>query len=129
MFLHFLALGLITTAVKEGILKSFKNETATKYEKVFVKLHTGDPGSEGLTNAAGETTRKEITWTGTTTLKNSAAIKWTSVSTAETIKYVSFWTAGIGGTFLGNTIVEAEKTVAVGDNLEIPAEGLSWTVA
>lgn len=131
MFLFFfIALAFITNSVKEGILKAFKNEAATKYEKVFVKLYTGNPGEAGGTNAAGETTRKEVgAFTGTTLLKNSAAIKWAAVSTAETIKYVGFWTEAAGGTFLGYTAVETEKTVAIGDNLEIPIEGFSWAVA
>lgn len=123
------AFSLISTSVKEGILKAFKNEAATKYEKVFVKLHTGDPGSEGKNNAAGETKRKQITFTGSSPLKNSAALKWENVSTAETVEYISFWTEESGGTFLGSTPVEAKKTVAVGDNLEIPVESLSWSVA
>ena len=129
IFMPFFGLALISNSVKEGILKAFKNEAATKYEKVFVKLHTGDPGSEGKNNAAGEATRKEVAFTGTTTLKNSGALKWTGVSTKETIKYVSFWTAASEGTFLANTITEAEKALEAGDNLEIAAEGLSWTVA
>lgn len=125
---YFLALGLITSAVKEGILKAFKNETPTKYEKVYIKLHTGNPGEEGKTSPAGETTRKQVTLTGTSTLKNSGAVQWTNVSTAETYKYISFWTAATEGTFLGYTILEAEKTVAVGDNAEFANEAFSWTV-
>lgn len=124
------ALAFIATATVEGILKAFKNEAATKYEKLFVKLHKGIPGTAGTENEAGETTRKEAgTMSGTTTLKNAAAIKWTAVSTAETYKYVSFWTAVTAGTFIGYAQLEAEKTVGVGDNVEIPIEGFTWTVA
>jgi hypothetical protein len=121
----FAALSFITAAVKEGVLKAFKNEAPPKYEKVYVKLYKGNPGEAGTENAAGETKRKQVTLTGTSILKNSVALKWENVSTAETYKYIGFWTAEEGGTFLGYTVLEAEQTVA---NAEFAVEAFSWTV-
>lgn len=109
------------------ILKALKNENV-KVEKVFVKLHTGDPGEEGTSNAAGETTRKEVTSWGTPTagvLKTAAAVKWSAVSTSETYKWVSLWDASTSGNCLWVIQLEAEKAVSAGDSFELAAEALS----
>ena len=127
-YLLFIALSFITNAVKEGVLKAFKNESPPKYEKVYVKLHTGDPGEEGKSNVAGETKRKQATLTGTTILKNSVTMKWENVSTGETYKFISFWTAETEGTFLGHTALTENKTVAIGDNAEFAVEAFEWKV-
>lgn len=128
MLYLFAVLAFITNAVKEGILKAFKNETPTKYEKVYIKLYKGEPGEAGTTNAATETTRKQVTVTGTTVLKNSGAVQWSNVSTAETYTHIGFWTEAAGGTFLGWTALTASVTVAIGDNAEFAAEAFEWKV-
>lgn len=119
----------LATGVLENLLKALKNESPSKYEKVFVKLHTGDPGSAGTSNAAGETTRKEIALTGTTILKNSGAVEWTGVSTSETYAWVSIWTASTGGTFLGRGELTASKAVSAGDTAKLSAEAFSITIS
>jgi hypothetical protein len=118
----------LSSAQIENLLKSMKNEAPTKYEKVWVKLHTGDPGAAGTENAAGEATRKSATLTGTTTLKNSGALEWPSVSTSETYKWVSIWSAEAAGTFLGRGQLEAEKAVSKEDAAKLPAEGFSVSI-
>lgn len=132
LFLYmFMALSFITNTVKEGILKAFKNEAPPKYETVYVKLYKGNPGEAGAAEAAGEATRKKVELEGTTVLKNKAVLVWTGVSTAETPKFLGFWTEAAGGTFLGYTELAAEyqKAVSIGDNIEIPKEGFEWKVA
>jgi len=108
------------------LVASLKNESAAVAE-VFVKLHTGDPGEEGTSNAAAETTRKKVTWAAAASgvIKNSAALKWEAVSTTETIKYVSLWDAAAAGNPLWSGALTAEKALTAGDNLEIKAEELS----
>jgi hypothetical protein len=109
------------------ILKALKNESV-KVEKVFVKLHTGDPGEDGTANAAGEATRKEVPSWGTPTsgvLKSAAAVEWTNVSTSETYKYVSLWDASTAGNCLWVIQLEAEKAVSAGDSFKLAAEALS----
>lgn len=111
-----------------NLLKSLKGEAPTTYTKVFIQLHTGDPGSAGTANIAGEATRKEATLTGTAILKNSGVVKWTGVSTAEKYKYFSVWSAVTAGTFIGKEALEAEKEVSIGDSAEFAAEVLSLTI-
>src|SRR5690242_10331783 len=69
-----------------------------------VKLHTGDPGSAGTSNASAETTRKALTWSAasagskaiTSTLPSWAT--WSAGS--ETISHISVWDNISAGNFL-----------------------------
>lgn len=94
---------------------------------VWVKLHTGDPGSAGTSNAAGNTTRQQAAFAAASAgaIATNADLTWTSVSTAETYSHVSFWTASSSGTFLGSSALTASKTVAVGDTFTIASGSLS----
>lgn len=97
---------------------------------VYVKLHTGDPGAAGTTNAAGNTTRQQATFASAASGANAsnADVVWTNVGTAETYSHVSYWTAGSGGTFLGSSALTASKTVAVGDTFTIPSGSLTMAL-
>jgi hypothetical protein len=96
----------------------------------WVKLHIGDPGSAGTSNAAGETTRKQATFSAASggAITTSGALDWTNVSTSETYSHVSFWSASAAGTFLGSDALEASKSVTAGDNFSIPAGDLDLSI-
>lgn len=96
-------------------------------EKPYVKLHTGDPGEEGTANAAGETTRKQVTLAGASggTRKSSTAAEWTNVSTSETYSYLSLWDASSGGNCLWALPLTESKAVSKEDNFTLKAEQLS----
>jgi hypothetical protein len=122
-----------------GILPAEANSMLTAYAKgtsyggnaaFWVKLHTGDPGSAGTSNAAGNTTRQQAAF-GTASggsISTNADLVWTNVSTAETYTHVSFWTASSAGTFLGSDDLAASKTVAVGDTFTIASGSLSLAI-
>lgn len=95
-----------------------------------VKLHTGDPGAAGTTNAATETTRKAVTCSAASagSITNSADIVWTAVSTSETYSHVSFWSATTAGTFLGSDDLAASKAVIAGDTFTIAAGSLTVAI-
>ncbi len=97
----------------------------------YVKLHLGDPGSAGTSNAAAETTRKAVTFAAASggACVSSGDITWTSVSTTETYTYVSFWSAVSAGTFLGSDQLDAPKAVTAGDNATITAGQISVSLA
>ena len=88
----------------------------------FIKFHTGDPGSAGTSNAAGDTTRPAIafpaasagsaTQTGTATLAS-----WAGGS--QTITHGSYWSASSAGTFRGSFAFTASRAVANGDTLNV----------
>jgi hypothetical protein len=97
---------------------------------VYAKLHTGDPGSAGTSNAAGETTRQAVTLgaasggVGTST----ADVTWASVSTTETISWVSFWDASSAGLFIGKDDLPSSKSVTAGDTLTIASGNITFAI-
>jgi len=98
---------------------------------VFVKLHIGDPGAAGTSNAAGNTTRQQATFASSSGGANAsnADVVWTNVNTAETYSHVSYWTASSAGTFLGSAALTASKTVAIGDTFTIPSGSLTMALS
>lgn len=118
----------LASGIANKILDALCSDTAWTLPAAFyVKLHTGDPGSAGTANAAGNTTREAATFSSASggSKTTSADVAWTSVSTAETYSHVSFWDASTAGNFLGSDSLAASKTVAVGDNFTIPAGSLT----
>lgn len=111
------------------LLKSLKNESAAVSE-VWVKLHKGDPGEAGTSNAASETTRKKATFSAPSSgqIKTSAKLEWTNVSTNETYSHVSLWDAETSGNNLWNGALSASKAVETGDTFIIPSEGLTLSL-
>ena len=89
----------------------------------FVKLHTGDPGSAGTSNASAETTRKAVTWgspASQTVSATSTLPSWTSwAAGSETITHVSYWSLSTGGTFQGSVALTASKSVTNGDTFNL----------
>lgn len=96
----------------------------------WVKLHIGDPGSAGTSNAAANTTRKQATFSAASAgaITTSASLDWTSVPNTETYSHVSFWDASTGGTFLGSDAFEVPRAVTAGDNFSIAAGDLDITL-
>lgn len=98
----------------------------------FLKLHIGDPGAAGASNAAAHTTRVAPTFSAAASgaITNSAAVTWSSMSAAETISHWSAWdTVGpAGGTFLFSDNLTTARTVAIGDTFEIPIGDLDIDV-
>ena len=72
---------------------------ATPPAGLFIKLHTGDPGADGLNNAAANDLRKAVSWAqaanigtdGRAESATDADVDWSPVPTTETYSYVSFW--------------------------------------
>lgn len=114
----------LASGVANSILDALCRSVAwTEPDEFWVKLHTGDPGASGATAAAGNTTRKQCTFSAASggAITTSADLAWTNVGTAETYSHVSFWSASAAGTFLGSDDLATPRTVAVGDNFTIAA--------
>jgi hypothetical protein len=126
LIVHLLGLAAATL---NGFLDALCRNVSYANAAVYVKLHTGDPGSAGTSNAAANTTRQAATFSAASAgaITTSADILWTNVPNAETYSHVSFWSASSGGTYLGNDDLNASKTVAVGDNFRIAAGSLTIT--
>jgi len=96
---------------------------------VYAKLHTGDPGEAGTSNAAGETTRQAVEFgaasSGVISLSNSPS--WTNVSTSETYSYVSLWDNVSAGNCLGSGALTSPVAVTAGDTFNLTALTYTFT--
>lgn len=99
---------------------------------IYVKLHVGDPGENGTSNASGETDRHAVTFaaaSGNTMTSTSTAPEWTNWKTAhagETITHFSLWTASTAGNCLGYGATNSPRTMAAGDHYKITT--LTWSL-
>jgi hypothetical protein len=87
----------------------------------WIKLHTGAPGAAGTSNAAGNTTRKQVTWgspssgSGTRQVANTGAVQWDDVGTAEDYTHFSAWSLESAGAFGFSGTITA-NAMSVGDD-------------
>lgn len=101
-------------------------------QTLYVKLHTGDPGVNGIANPCVETTRSAITledadapfdrW-------NDASVSWTSVLANETATHISLWGAASGGNpwYVGS--LEPSMAMSAGGDASIGAGNIRVTIA
>lgn len=120
-------------ATVNGWLDSIRTGGAnvTALTTAYVKLHTGDPGASGASNAAaGSTTRVAVSHTspsaGAMTLTGTAPT-WTNGGTSETITHISVWDASTAGNCKYTVALTASKAWASGDTLTLTSLGLSIT--
>jgi hypothetical protein len=88
---------------------------------VYIKLHTGDAGEAGTSNAATEATRKVVAWAAAASgsIASSATLEWTNVSTTETYSHWSMWDAITAGNCLWTGALSASAAVTAGDTFQI----------
>lgn len=117
-----MAVGMSTAAANTAL-----NNLVAAYP--WVKLHVGDPGGAGASNAATETTRKQATFAAAASaaITTSADLTWPSVAGSEDYTHVSLWTASSGGSFGGSGTITA-NAVTAGDTFVIPAGSLDITL-
>lgn len=113
-----------------GLLNVFR---ATNYTAVtaHAKLHTGDPGSAGTSNASAETTRKSLSFGAPSSGSMVASVvSWASWSAGtETITHFSLWDASTNGNFLISGTLSASKTPTNGDTLNLTVTATMGTLA
>lgn len=87
----------------------------------YLKLHTGDPGEAGTSNAAAETTRQSVSFSAASSgsMSSSATVTWTNVSTTETYTHWSLWDNATTGNCLWSGALSASAAVTAGDTFQI----------
>lgn len=115
-----MAVGL-ASGVADSILDAIFNATAYSVTNVYIKLHTGDPGAAGTSNAASETTRKAVSCSASSggAITSDADISWTSISGSQDATHFSLWTDAAAGTFILSGTITANAYIA-GDTYTIP---------
>lgn len=120
-----------STAWAHPILNLLRATNITAPAGVYLKVHTGDPGSAGTSNASAETTRKAVTF-GAPSAGSSAAsaVSWATWSAgSETISHVSLWDASTNGTFIQSGALAASKAVTNGDTLNVTVTATQGPIA
>lgn len=87
----------------------------------YIKLHLGDPGEDGTSNPAAETTREAVSWNAASSgsLVSSATVEWTNVSTTEIYSHWSLWDASTAGNCLWTGALGASASMTAGDTFQI----------
>jgi len=123
--------GTVSDTVANQILDAICRNTSFSYAAVWVKLHTGDPGTAGTSNAATNTTRQQATFgsaAASRAISNTVLLEWTAVPATETYSWVSLWTASSGGTFLGRDDLASPIAVPAGSTFTIAIGDLDIVV-
>ena len=107
-------------SILDALLRSV---TWSEPAAVWIKLHTGNPGSGGTSNAAAETTRKQATFTTASFgySETDADLDWVNVSTTETYTHWSAWTASSGGTFIMSDAFDTPIAMTAGGDFTVLA--------
>lgn len=112
----------LSSAVANAMLNALDDAgTWTAPTEVWIKLHTGDPGAAGTSNAASNTTRKQTAFgsaaAGSAT--TTTDLTWTSVSATESYSHISAWDSSSGGNFLWSDALDTTRGVTAGDTFTI----------
>lgn len=123
-----MTVGLATSTLANKILDHLRGGTAwTQPSGLYVKVHTGDPGSAATANASAVTTRSQATFAAA----SSGAIALTgtnpsfSMTATEIISHVSVWDASTSGNFLWSAQLSSSKSVVSGDTLTLTSLGFA----
>ena len=102
------------------------NATSYSATNVYVKLHIGDPGANGTTNPATETTRKLVSFSAASTgsLTSDADVSWTNIAGSEDATFFTVWDNLTAGNFLFSGTV-AGNAYTAGDTFTIPSGSLT----
>lgn len=126
-----MAVGLSATNLANKWLDMLAATAFTAPAAFAVKLHTGDPGSAGATAAAaGDTTRKSVTWSAASAGSKSMSSmsgSWTNGGTSETLSHVSFWDATSAGNFLGSAALGSSQAWASGNTFALTTLTIALT--
>lgn len=122
----------ISSYLADELLDAVGNASSFSVGTVYIKLHIGDPGANGTSNAATETTRKSVSFGAASagTLTNDADITWTNISGSQDATFFSAWDNASAGNFLFSGSITGNAYTA-GDTYVIPSGSLtvSLTIA
>jgi hypothetical protein len=117
----------LTTTRAHAILNIYRGSAYSAITG-HVKLHTGDPGAAGTSNASAVTTRNQATFnapsSGSMTINTLAS--WSMTST-ETITHISIWDASSAGNFIESWALSSGVPVVNGSTFSLTTLTLSYS--
>lgn len=110
----------ISNYLEDKLLDTLRNQSFA-VTTVYAQLHTGDPGEDGTSSVATESSRKSLTWAAASggSMATSAAASWVSVAATETLTHFSLWDASTAGNCLFSGSLSASASVVAGDNFDL----------
>ena len=122
----------ISAYLANAWLDALGNATSFSVTTAYVKLHVGDPGANGTSNAATETTRKSVSFAAASNgaLASDADVSWTNIAGSQDATHFTAWDNDTAGDFLFSGTITGNAYTA-GDTYTISSAGLtvSLTVA
>ena len=122
----------ISAYLANAWMNALGNATAFSVTTPYIKLHVGDPGSAGTSNAATETTRKAVSFAAASNgaLASDADVTWTNIAGSQDATHFTAWDNATTGNFLFSGTITGNAYTA-GDTYTISSGGLtvSLTVA
>jgi hypothetical protein len=122
----------ISSYLANAWLNALGNATSFSVTTAYVKLHVGDPGAAGTSNAATETTRKSVSFAAASNgaLASDADVSWTNIAGSQDATHFTAWDNETAGNFLFSGTITGNAYTA-GDTYTISSAGLtvSLTVA
>ena len=122
----------ISSYLADELLDAVGNASSFSVGTVYIKLHIGDPGANGTSNPATETTRKSASFGAASagTLTSDADITWTNIAGSQDATFFTAWDNASAGNFLFSGSITGNAYTA-GDTYVIPSGSLtvSLTIA
>ena len=113
-------------------LDALGNATAFSVADIYIKLHVGDPGANGTSNAATETTRNVVTFAAASngSIASDSAATWTNIAGSQDATHFTAWDNLTAGNFLFSGTITSNPYTA-GDTVTIASGSLtaSLTIA
>lgn len=114
-----MTVGVSAVNVANVVLNWMRGTTPATVAGLFAKLHVGDPGASGTSNASAVTTRRQLTFNaasgGSMSLASSSGSY--AMTSSETISHVSVHDNSTAGNFLISAALTTPRTVVNGDTL------------
>lgn len=120
-----MAVGISSYLANEW-LDAVGNADSFSVATVYVSLAVGDPGANGTSNAATETTRKSVSFAAASSgsMASDAAVTWTNIAGSQDATHFAAWDAASGGNFLFSGTITANPYTA-GDTYTISSGNLT----
>lgn len=115
-----------------GLSATTANALLDSITNHYIKLHTGDPGASGSSNASSVTTRPQSTRASASAgsqAQTGTAPAWTSWAGTnnEVVTHISGHSASSAGTFQYSAALTASKTLQTGDTLTLSTLTIALT--
>ena len=116
----------LSAYLANSFLNALGNATAYSVTLPYIKLHVGDPGADGTTNPAVETTRKVVSFAVASAgaIASDADITWTNIAGSEDATFFTAWDDLTAGNFLFSGTITGNPYSA-GDTYTIVSGSLS----